>query len=201
MAQGIRKPDKAFVFAPTNECLGTFKPKVGEDLNLDLILGGERYLKDLDGVVPYTHIRFGYSFWTVIETDPFRIIEGKHRDPKLPPLPKKDQNLFWKLKYRFLCGFFGIMLIAICFGVGLVGYGLLSFLGSFLGESQVKSDVPKHRVIGVKETSEGGDFGLIGGGKKGPRGFMTPTRKQYEVTYEDENGVLRTKKMSSDPTK
>lgn len=199
MAQGIRKPDKAFVFAPTNECLGTFKPKVGEDLNLDLISGGERYLKDLDGVVPYTHIRFGYSFWTVIETDPFRIIEGKHRDPKLPPLPKKNQDLdlSWKLKDLYWLGFFGVMTVLILSVVGLVGYGLLSFLG----ESQVESDVPKHRVIGVKETSEGGDFGLIGGGKKGPRGFMTPTRKQYEVTYEDENGVLRTKTMSSDPTK
>ena len=199
MAQDIRRPTKAYIFAPTNECLGTFKPKVGEDLNLDLILGGERYLKDLDGVVPYTHIRYGNSFWTVIETNPSKIIEGKHRDPKLPPLPKKDQDLdlSWKLKDLYVLGFFGIMTVVIFFGVGLVGYGLLSFLG----ESQVESDVPKHRVIGVKETSEGGDFGLIGGGKKGPRGFMTPERKKYEVTYEDENGVLRTKTMSSDPTK
>ena len=64
-----------------------------------------------------------------------------------------------------------------------------------------RSDIPTDRIISVKETSKGGDIGVIGGGKKGPRGFMTAERKRYEVTYEDENGVIRTKTMSSDPTR
>ena len=91
-------------------------------------------------------------------------------------------------------------LLIVVGGIGLAGYMAWGFFTNDNGSSG-GSYIPKHRIIGVKETSEGGDFGLIGGGKKGPRGFMTPERKKYEVTYEDENGVLRTKTMSSDPTK
>ena len=70
------------------------------------------------------------------------------------------------------------------------------------GRSDIPTDrIRTDRIISVKETSKGGDIGVIGGGKKGPRGFRTAERKMYEVTYEDENGVIRTKTMSSDPTR
>jgi hypothetical protein len=62
------------------------------------------------------------------------------------------------------------------------------------------SPIPRDKIIGVKEVSQGGDLGLIGT-KNGPKGFMTAKQKKFEVTYEDEDGVIRTRTMSSDPTK
>ena len=91
-----------------------------------------------------------------------------------------------------VCG----LLFCVC---GIVGLLWLDFRCGFTG-SESDSYVPADKVIAVKEVSQGGDVGIIGT-QKGPRGFMTAKSKKYEVTYEDEDGVIRTKTMSSDPTK
>ena len=85
-------------------------------------------------------------------------------------------------------------------GIGLAGYMAWGFFTNDNGSSG-GSYIPKQKIIAVREVTKGGEVGLIGGAKKGPRGFMTAERKKYEVTYEDANGVIRTKTMSSDPTK
>ena len=96
----------------------------------------------------------------------------------------------------------GLVFVVLIFvgGIGLAGYMAWGFFTNDNGSSG-GSYIPKEKIIAVREVTKGGEVGLIGGGKKGPRGFMTAERKKYEVTYEDANGVIRTKTMSSDPTK
>lgn len=108
----------------------------------------------------------------------------------------------WKRRMNaFISGFF--LLIVKCAFCTVLLVAVFGALGYFFDDngSRSGSSIPKQRIIAVKEVTKGGEVGLIGGGKKGPRGFMTAESKKYEVTYEDENGVIRTKIMSSDPSK
>jgi hypothetical protein len=55
-------------------------------------------------------------------------------------------------------------------------------------------------IIAVKELSSDPKVGIIANPKGKPSLMYVPGKGGYEVTYE-ENGVLKTKTMNSDPTK
>lgn len=55
-------------------------------------------------------------------------------------------------------------------------------------------------IVAVKESPSNPTVGIISNSKGKPGYLYVPGRKSYEVTYE-ENGILKTKTMSSDPTK
>jgi hypothetical protein len=59
---------------------------------------------------------------------------------------------------------------------------------------------PNESIVAVKESSSKPTVGIISNKKGKPEYLFVPGRKEYEVTYE-ENGVLKTKTMSKDPTK
>ena len=99
------------------------------------------------------------------------------------------------------------LLIASCAVPIFLGLGYLLLKGSILffdgggydSSSTYGSDVPSN-IISVKDSSSDPTIGLISV-PKGKNGYLyVPGKKSYEVTYE-ENGILKTKTMSSDPTK
>jgi len=55
-------------------------------------------------------------------------------------------------------------------------------------------------ILAVKESPSNPTVGIISNSKGKPGYLYVPGKKSYEVTYE-EDGILKTKTMSSDPTK
>ena len=132
---------------------------------------------------------------------PIEVVGAEY--PKNEDIPKKRHS-----ESTEEMGFLGAIGAICCLIVFCaIAVPLAIFAGNFVPtdlfgstKSNSGSYIPEDRIKAVKETSQGGDLGIIGS-KKGPRAFMTAKQKEYEVTYEDKNGVIRTKTMSSDPTK
>ena len=90
----------------------------------------------------------------------------------------------------------GHVLLLVTFVGGGVFWWSTTFIGSFLAQRidnsienlPERASRPKRNVMKVEETTQTGPLGLN-------------RRKVYKVTYEDENGVIRTEEKYSDPTK
>lgn len=73
------------------------------------------------------------------------------------------------------------------------------YVNGFDDSEPADSSSPEN-ILAVKESPSNPTVGIISNSKGKPGYLYVPGRKSYEVTYE-ENGILKTKTMSSDPTK
>ena len=81
--------------------------------------------------------------------------------------------------------------------IGWIGYDIYQN-DSDLGLGEL-NNTPEN-ILAVKESPSNPTVGIISNSKGKPGYLYVPGKKSYEVTYE-EDGILKTKTMSSDPTK